>query len=167
MSLNNPRLGFVCVSEDVTGQFGLCGYFKEYDHNLSPDERLIFSPDERVPLYDAKVQPLPPQSEWNEVRLLKATRNYAVEYIRNGIASLIEVVGDARAEALAGRAARLIGLQHYSVMAAAIGAVDGVSRTRLAFWSACFPAWAIKQKWWINRVRKPRYYRKDFVWVAT
>ena len=125
VSLNNPRLGFVCVSEDVTGQFGLCGYFKEYDHNLSPDERLIFSPDERVPLYDAKVQPLPPQSEWNEVRLLKATRNYAVEYIRNGIASLIEVVGDARAEALACRAARLTGLQHYSVMAATIGAVDG------------------------------------------
>ena len=125
VSLNNPRLGFVCVSEDVTGQFGLCGYFKEYDHNLSPDERLIFSPDERVPLYDATAQPAPPQSEWNEVRLLKATRNYAVEYIRNGIASLIEVVGDARAEALACRAARLTGLQHYSVMAATIGAVDG------------------------------------------
>ena len=65
------------------------------------------------------------RSEWNEVRLLKATRNYAVEYIRNGIASLIEVVGDARAEALACRAARLTGLQHYSVMAATIGAVDG------------------------------------------
>ena len=125
VSLNNPRLGFVCVSEDVTGQFGLCGYFKEYDHYLSPDERLIFSPDERVPLYDAKVQPLPPQSEWNEVRLLTATRNYAVEYIRNGIASLIEIVGEARAEALACRAARLTGLQHYSVMAATIGAVDG------------------------------------------
>ena len=125
VSLNNPRLGFVCVSEDVTGQFGLCGYFKEYDHNLSPDERLIFSPDERVPLYDATAQPAPPQSEWNEVRLSKATRNYAVEYIRNGIASLIEVVGDARAEALACRAARLTGLQHYSVMAATIGAVDG------------------------------------------
>ena len=125
VSLNNPRLGFVCVSEDVTGQFGLCGYFKEYDHNLSPDERLIFSPDERVPLYNATAQPAPPQSEWNEVRLLKATRNYAVEYIRNGIASLIEVVGDARAEALACRAARLTGLQHYSVMAATIGAVDG------------------------------------------
>ena len=59
VSLNNPRLGFVCVSEDVTGQFGLCGYFKEYDHNLSPDERLIFSPDERVPLYDATAQPAP------------------------------------------------------------------------------------------------------------
>ena len=125
VSLRNPRLGFVCISEDVTGQFGLCGYFKEYDHDLSPYERLIFSPDERAPLYDANAQPSPPQSEWNEVRLLKASRNYAVEYIRNGIAALIEVVGEVRAEALACRAARLIGLQHYSVMAAATGAVDG------------------------------------------
>ena len=125
VSLENPRLGFVCVSEDVTGQFGLCGYFKEYDRDLSPDERLIFAPDERTPLYDAEAQPIPPQSEWNELRLLKANRNYAVEYIRNGIAALIEVVGEARAEALAARAARLTGLQHYSVMAAATGAVDG------------------------------------------
>ena len=109
VSLENPRLGFVCVSEDVTGQFGLCGYFKEYDRDLSPDERLIFAPDERTPLYDAEAQPAPPQSEWNELRLLKANRNYAVEYIRNGIAALIEVVGEARAEALA---ARLTGLQH-------------------------------------------------------
>ena len=38
---------------------------------------------------------------------------------------MIEVVGEARAEALAARAARLTGLQHYSVMAAATGAVDG------------------------------------------
>ena len=27
VSLKNPRLGFVCVSEDLTGQFGFCGYF--------------------------------------------------------------------------------------------------------------------------------------------
>ena len=33
-SLNNPRLGFACVSEDVTGQFGLCGYFQEYDQDI-------------------------------------------------------------------------------------------------------------------------------------
>ena len=28
----HPRLGYVCVSEDMTEEFGLCGYFKEYDH---------------------------------------------------------------------------------------------------------------------------------------
>jgi len=33
VSLGNPRLGFICVPEDVTGQFGLCGYFREYDRD--------------------------------------------------------------------------------------------------------------------------------------
>ena len=35
VSLGNPRLGFVCVSEDMTGEFGLCGYFLEHDHDLT------------------------------------------------------------------------------------------------------------------------------------
>ena len=52
VSLKNPNLGFVCVSEDVTGQFGLCGYFKEYDHPLTEGERLAFAPEERPPLMD-------------------------------------------------------------------------------------------------------------------
>ena len=49
VSLYNPKLGFVCVSEDMTGQFGLCGYFKEYDHELADDDRPKFAPDERPP----------------------------------------------------------------------------------------------------------------------
>ncbi|MEM7097726.1 MAG: hypothetical protein AAF541_05650 [Pseudomonadota bacterium] len=125
VSLNNPRLGFVCVSEDVTGQFGLCGYFKEYDHDLSEDERLVFAPDEPVPDYDDASQPAPPANEWSEERLAKANRNYAVEYIRNGMSALTEVLGAQRAIELASRAGRLTGLQHYSNMAKALGAKDG------------------------------------------
>ena len=125
VSLKNPRLGFVCVSEDMTGQFGLCGYFKEYDRVLSNEERLIFAPDERPPRYDQSQQPEPPAAEWSEDRLAKANRNYAVEYIRNGIRSLAEVVGRDRALDLGKRAARLIGLQHYSLMAEAVGTEDG------------------------------------------
>jgi hypothetical protein len=34
VSLNNPGLGFVCVSEDMAVEFGLCGYIKELDHDL-------------------------------------------------------------------------------------------------------------------------------------
>lgn len=120
VSLNNPRLGFVCVSEDVTGQFGLCGYFKEYDHDLQADERLAFAPDERPPAFDPARQPAPPDSEWNEIRLAKANRNYAVEYIRNGLSALSDVLGSERAQALGGRAARLTGLQHAPLMAEAL-----------------------------------------------
>ena len=125
VSLGNPRLGFVCVSEDVTGQFGLCGYFKEYDHDLSAEERLIFAPDERPPAFDPAAQPAPPASEWNEERLAKANRNYAMEYVRNGIQALIEVIGVTRTMELGKRAARLTGLQNYPALAQAVGLDEG------------------------------------------
>jgi hypothetical protein len=125
VSLRNPRLGFVCVSEDVTGQFGLCGYFKQYDHDLAEKERLVFAPDERPPPYDPAAQPAPPAAEWSQERLAKANRNYAVEYIRNGISALTEVIGRERALELAKRSARLTGLQQFPAMAAAVGADDG------------------------------------------
>lgn len=136
VSLGNPRLGFVCVSEDVTGQFGLCGYFKEYDHDLSADERLVFAPDERPPAYDPAVQPVPPAGEWNEERLAKANRNYAVEYIRNGMRALTDVIGKERTLELSKRAARLIGLQHYPIMAAAVNGVDGDTADAVDFLTA-------------------------------
>lgn len=125
VSLQNPRLGFVCVSEDVTGQFGLCGYFKEYDRDISPDERLQFSPDERPPAHDPSDQPAPPAAEWSAERLAKANRNYAVEYIRNGLRALTEVIGKQRTIELGQKAARLTGLQNFPSLAEQVGSKDG------------------------------------------
>lgn len=125
VSLGNPRLGYVCVSEDLTGQFGLCGYFQEYDHDLADDERLQFAPEESPPGFVETDQPAPPAREWSAERLAKANRNYAVEYIRNGIRALSAVVGRERMLELDQRAARLIGLQNYHAMAEPIGALDG------------------------------------------
>ena len=51
---------------------------------------------------------LRPRNPNERSEALKATRNYAVEHIRNGICPFIEVSYDARAEALACRAARLL-----------------------------------------------------------
>ena len=123
-SLGNPRLGFVCVSEDMTGEFGLCGYFKEYDHDLTPEERLVFAKHERPPAYDATQQPEPPADQWPAARLAKANRNYALDYIRNGLIALSAVVGAEEAQALGVKAARLIGLQYYSETAAALDISD-------------------------------------------
>jgi hypothetical protein len=133
VSLNNPRLGFVCVSEDMTGSFGFCGYFREYDHDLSAQERLQFRPGERPPPFDPAAQPKPPTADWGAERLAKAERNYAVEYIRNGLVELAGVVGTGRAMELGKHAARLIGLQTYPAMAAAVGAVDGDARDAARF----------------------------------
>ena len=136
VSLNNPRLGFVCVSEDVTGQFGLCGYFQEYANDLSPEERLRFAPNEQPPKYDPAKQPKPPTRDWSEERLLKANRNYALEYVRNGLSALTEVLGRTRALELLTRAARLTGLQQHSQMAKAVGATDGDTEAAASFLSA-------------------------------
>ncbi len=125
VSLKNPRLGFVCVSEDMTGQFGLCGYFKEFDHDLSEDERLSFAPDERPPAFDPSIQPAPPAAEWSEERLAKASRNYAAEYIRNGLTELARVLGRQRTEELAKHAARLTGLQYGASLRSQLGTDDG------------------------------------------
>ena len=125
VSLNNPRLGFVCVSEDMSGEFGLCGYFREYDRDLGADERLVFAPGERPPAWDPDRQPALPAAEWSVERLAKARRNYAIEYVRNGIGELVPAIGETKALMHAKLAARLTGLQHYRHMADAVGAADG------------------------------------------
>ncbi len=125
ISLNNPRLGYVCVSEDMTGEFGLCGYFKEYDHDLSDEERLQFAKGELPPHFVAEDQPALPSDAWTEERVMKANRNYAMDYIRNGVVELAEVLGEERTRELAGRAARLIGLQYLAETRAMVGCDEG------------------------------------------
>jgi hypothetical protein len=125
VSLGNPRLGFVCVSEDMTGEFGLCGYFLEHDRPLAEHERLRFAKGETPPPYDPARQPRPPEQQWSAERLAKAARNYAIDYIRNGVSELATVIGEPRTRELAGLAARLIGLQYYRETAAMVGARDG------------------------------------------
>ena len=133
VSLKHPRLGYVCVSEDLTGHFGLCGYFKEYDHDLTEDERLAFAPDERPPAFDPAAQPAPPDEHWSEERLAKASRNYAVEYCRNGIRELSGVIGSEAAIEIGKRAARLTGLQQFSHMAGLLVCEDGGVSDAAAF----------------------------------
>ena len=125
VSLKNPRLGYVCVSEDMTGEFGLCGYFQEYDHDLAPDERLRFAKGELPPAFDPAMQPSVPPDQWSDERQEKANRNYALNYIRNGLSELVATMDPTEAIALSKRAAGLIGLQYFSETADMIGAVDG------------------------------------------
>ena len=133
VSLGNPRLGFVCVSEDMTGEFGLCGYFREFERELAEDERLQFAPGERPPPYDPAVQPLTPSAAWSADRLASARRNYALDYIRNGLSSLSDVLGADRAAAIASASARLIGMQYRAQTGDRIGAADGDRHATAAY----------------------------------
>ena len=77
----------------MTGQFGLCGYFKEYDRELSSEERLQFKPDEIVPEFREDNQPNIKIRDWGKERLTKIKMNYSVNYFCHGLIALSEIVG--------------------------------------------------------------------------
>lgn len=121
VTLNNPRLGWVCTKQTVDGQPGLEGYFQEYDHDLSPDERLRFAPEEESPEFDSKQAPVLEAASWPEARIQKALRNYAMQYIRNILPEMLKLFGPEETRNLAATTARLIGMQYYKELAALLG----------------------------------------------
>lgn len=121
VSLNNPRLGFVCTAQTTDGQHGLAGYFQEHDHDLAPEERLRYAPGELPPAFDAAAAPKLPAADWPEERLAKANRNYAIEYVRTGLPRMAELFGPAETASIAGNVARMIGAQTYHETAKGLG----------------------------------------------
>ena len=122
--LGNPRLGFVCTGQTVDGQPGLEGYYKEWDHDLAPEERLQFSPGERCPPFQADLAPRLPENTWPEERLQKVLRNYAMEYVTSIVPETIAVLGPEEGGHLAGAAARLVGMHTFDEVAALLGGVE-------------------------------------------
>ena len=113
------------MSEDMVGEFGLCGHSQEYEYALADYERLRFAKGELPPPHKVEEQPQLPSTEWGELQLQKANRNYDMDYIRNGICELVKVIGEQETMVLAGRAARLIDLQYASQTRALLQAEDG------------------------------------------
>ena len=113
VSLGNPRLGFVCTSQDVAAEIGFAGYFMEYDRDLADDERLRFVSGEVPPLFDESRAPTLDPAVWTTARLLKARRNYAMEYVRNGMIELDLLLGGDKARAIGDITGKLIGRQFY------------------------------------------------------
>ena len=108
VSLGNPRLGFVMTQVAHQGDPCLEGYFRIFDRDLEPDERLQFSPTERGPAFDPANGPKLPLEEWTEVRAARALRNYAVEYVTSHIMALMEMYGTSGARAIVEHASRVI-----------------------------------------------------------
>lgn len=127
VSLGNPRLRFICTSQTVDGQHGLSGYFEETDKDLgdSTEERLLFRPGENPPPFDAAAAPVLPAGEWPKERLIKAKRNYAMEYIRTGLPRMAELFGPVDAAFLGRITGRLIGAQYYRQIAAMLEIAPG------------------------------------------
>ncbi len=113
VSLNNPNLGFVCTQTTVDGAPGLEGYYLEYEHALEPDQRLRFAPDESCPRIDPITLPELDFDSWPALRRAKAYRNYAIEYIRNGLPLILELLGPDEGRALGQLCGMQVGMQCY------------------------------------------------------
>ena len=133
VSLGNPRLGFVCTAQTTDGQHGLAGYFLEHDRDLAPEQRLQFRPGELPPPFDPAAAPKLPEQSWPALRLAKAERNYAMEYIRSGLPRLAELFGPAEAAHLGRVTGRLIGAQLYHETSRLLG-VSGTGPAAFAEW---------------------------------
>ena len=132
VSLGNPKLGFVCTKTTVDGQPGLEGYYHESDRDLAPDERLQFRPDESAPRIDRASLPQLDAESWPDARRRKASRNYAMEYIRTALPVLTELVGPEEARYLIRLSGLQIGMHGHRDALAALGQPeDGTLETFL------------------------------------
>ena len=121
VSLDNPRLGFVCTGQTVNGDPGLEGYYFEYDQPIEEAERVRFSKDERMPYVDPQALPKLETAAWPPERLAKTYRSYAMEYVRTFIPVLAEQLGSIAAMGEIARTARLIGLHYFEETHAQVG----------------------------------------------
>ena len=124
VTLKNPRLGFICTKTTVDGQPGLEGYYQEYQHDLAPEERLRFAPDQVCPRIDLTRLPQLDAARWPEERRAKAYRNYAIEYIRNALPVLTELLGPEEARYIGRICGLQIGMHSYDAIAADLDVND-------------------------------------------
>ncbi|MBV1905917.1 MAG: hypothetical protein KUG75_07560 [Pseudomonadales bacterium] len=117
VSLDNPRLGFVCTKTTAEGQPGLEGYYQEFPHPLSPEERLQYKPEESCPRIEPGSMPELDALAWPEARQAKAAVNYSMEYIRNALPILVALLGPEEALLIGRICGRQIGMHCYDQVA--------------------------------------------------
>ena len=140
VALGNLKLGFVCTKQSVDGQDGLEGYYYEYDHALELDQRLAFARHLEAPMFDPAAAPALPVSSWPKPRLEKAYRNYAMEYVRTAAPVMVQLFGPEDAGYLLHLTGKLIGMQYFDEVAAALSCSRGGKRQFAAFLRALLDA---------------------------
>jgi hypothetical protein len=119
--LGNPRLGFVCTKMTTDGDASLEGYYREFDRELAPDERLQFARDEDGPDFDPAAAPALGSASWPPERLERARRNYAMEYVRTTLPIAVDLLGGDDTVRTLGVALRQVGMQHYAMATEMLG----------------------------------------------
>ncbi|MEO6957873.1 MAG: hypothetical protein ABI137_14105 [Antricoccus sp.] len=131
VSLGNPRLGFVCTQQTAEGGDALEGYYYEYDHELAPQERLRFSRAERGPDFDPAAAPSLPTVTWPAKRLAKAQLNYALEYVRTALPTVLDLWGTEIGSNFIRLIGKLVGMQYYRDIASIAGIKPDGSQQQL------------------------------------
>jgi hypothetical protein len=140
VALGDTRLGFVCTKQSVDGQDGLEGYYYQYDQPLELDQRLVFARHLEAPLFDAAAAPALPVASWPRPRLEKAYRNYAMEYVRTAAPVMVQLFGPEDAGYLLHLTGKLIGMQYFDEVAAALSMGRGGASEFATFLNALFVA---------------------------
>jgi hypothetical protein len=140
VALGNLKLGFVCTKQTVEGQDGLEGYYHEYDHDLDVDQRLVFARHLEAPMFDLDKAPALALSSWPKLRLAKANRNYAMEYVRTAAPVAVQVFGPDDAGYLLHLTGKLVGMQYFDAVARDLGAGRGSPKQFVQFLRALFEA---------------------------
>jgi hypothetical protein len=139
-ALGDLRLGFVCTKQSVDGQDGLEGYYYEYDSPLELDQRLVFARHLEAPSFDPATAPALPVESWPKPRLEKAYRNYAMEYVRTAAPVMVQLFGPEDGGHLLHLTGKLIGMQCFDEVAAALSCSRGGAKDFAAFLEALFNA---------------------------
>lgn len=119
--LGARSVGFVCTKQGVDAQDGLEGYYHDYGRDLERQERLRFARSEEAPAFDPAAAPVLASDTWPKARLAKAHRNYAMEYAKSAMLEAVSTFGPLEGEGLMRVACRIVGMQVYRELAAALG----------------------------------------------
>ena len=88
----------------------------------------------------AKNAPALPVASWPQPRLEKAYRNYAMEYVRTAAPVMVQLFGPDDAGYLLHLTGKLIGMQYFDEVAAALSATRGGASEFASFLSALLAA---------------------------
>ncbi|MFT4065499.1 hypothetical protein [Paraburkholderia sp.] len=129
--LGCPRLGWVATKFVAEGHPYDEGYFMEYDHDLSPEERFRVEHVDRSPEFDAAKAPRLDPAQWPEARVMKGSANYAADYVKHAIEVVVGQFGMQAASYMIAAAMKLLAVQFTPSLKAATE-VEGNSPAALA-----------------------------------
>mgnify|MGYP001158957371 FL=1 len=107
-----PRLGWVATKFIMEGDPYDEGYFMEYDHELSPEERYRIESVSKSPPHDPERAPTLDEQVWPEERLIRARRNFSSRYLRTTVEVLYKQFGETRAHEIISQTMRLLAIQY-------------------------------------------------------